>query len=139
MVNRIKVLLVALMLPAALTLAHPKTEGVHAAAGSPETVTLVGQIIDPTCLIGHGSSGPGHVGCATACAKAGINMGFYNEADQQIYMIFPSGHEDPNKVVIDHLEKRVEIQAVVHKLAGYQGVEIKTIKELGEGKELSLK
>jgi hypothetical protein len=137
--NRITVISMALLLPVALSLAHPKTEGVHAAAGSPETVTLIGQIIDPTCLISHGSSGPGHVGCAKACAEAGINMGFYNEADHQIYMIFPNGHTNPNDKIIDHLEKHVEITAIVRKAAGYQGVEIQTIKELGEGKEISLK
>jgi hypothetical protein len=136
MLNRITVVIMALLLPMALSWAH---EGEHSHAGSPETVTLTGQIVDPTCLISHGSSGPGHVGCAKACAKAGINMAFYNEADQQLYMIFTAGHDNPNNKVIGHLEKRVEIQAVVHKLSGYQGVEIKTIKELGEGKELSLK
>ena len=128
----------ALAFPGALLLAggnHPES---HTAA-TPTVTTLTGQIVDPTCLISHGSSGPGHQGCARACAEAGINMAFYNDADHQLYMIFPNGHSNPNDKVMDHLEKRVEITGVIHKEAGYQGVEIKTIKELGEGQEISLK
>jgi hypothetical protein len=100
-------------------------------------ITATGQIIDPVCFIGHGASGPEHRDCAQACAKMGINLAFYNDADHQIYMIFPTGHADPNAKVVDFAEKRVEITGTIHKKDGYQGIEVDAIKEIGEGKDLS--
>ncbi len=103
------------------------------------TVTVTGQIVDPVCLIGHGDSGPEHRTCAQACARMGINLAFYNEADQQIYMIYPTGHADPNEKVVEFAEKRVEITGTIRKTPGYQGIEIQSLKELGEGKKIALK
>lgn len=127
-------LIAAMLLLISVSVAHEGTPSASAKA-----VTMTGQIVDPACLINHNSSGPGHQGCAMACAKAGINMAFYNEADHQLYMIFPNGHSNPNDKVMDYLEKRVEITGIVHKSHGYQGVEIQSLKDLGEGKEISLK
>lgn len=110
----------------------------HSAAVEQEAVTVTGQIVDPVCLLSMGESGPDHASCARACAKLGINMAFYNEKDGKLYMIFPTGHADPNEKVLDYLEKRVEIRGTIHAAAGYQGIEIQSIQELGEGKKVTL-
>lgn len=115
-------------------------EGSHGMGESHEAtaVTVTGQIVDPVCLLMHGDSGPDHRDCAQACAKMGIGLVFYNEQDHQLYNIMPTGHANPNDKVIDFAEKHVEITGTIHKKAGYQSIEIQSIKELGEGQKLSL-
>lgn len=112
--------------------AHHEME--HAALPA---VTVTGQIIDPVCFLGHDASGPDHRVCAQACAKMGISLAFFNDADHQIYMIFPTGHANPNDKVVDFAEKRVEITGTIHKKDGYQGIEVQSIKEIGEGKNIA--
>ncbi len=101
------------------------------------SVTVTGQIIDPVCFIEHGASGPDHRSCAQACAKMGINLVFFNEKDNQIYSILPTEHANPNDKVVEFAEKHVEITGTIHKQAGYQAIEIQTIKELGDGHKIS--
>jgi hypothetical protein len=136
--NKVVLLLGITMLAAMYIAGNARGESPHSKAVEPETVTVTGQIVDPVCLLSMGESGPDHASCARACAKMGINMAFYNEKDGKIYMIFPSGHADPNAKVLDYLEKRVEIRGTIHAAAGYQGIEIQSIKELGEGKKITL-
>ena len=109
-----------------------------ATAGAEAALTVTGQIIDPVCFLDHGASGPEHRTCAQACAKMGINLVFFNEKDHQIYSILPTGHANPNDKVVEFAEKHVEITGTIHKQAGYQAIEIQTIKELGDGHKISL-
>ena len=102
------------------------------------SVTVTGQIIDPVCFLDHGASGPDHRTCAQACANMGINLVFFNEKDNQIYSILPTGHANPNDKVVEFAEQHVEITGTIHKIAGYQAIEIQTIKELGDGHKISL-
>lgn len=131
---------VALLLVSGLSIARADDEGSHSKSASPvsESVTLTGQIVDPVCFVGHALSGPDHRSCALACAKMGINLAFYNDADHQLYMIFPTGHANPNDKVLDFAESRVEITGTIHKSPGYQAIEIQTIKALGEGKKIAV-
>ncbi|HEX7344042.1 MAG TPA: hypothetical protein VF398_07245 [bacterium] len=102
------------------------------------TITVTGQILDPVCFIDHGASGPDHRTCAQACANLGINLVFFNEKDNQIYNILPTGHANPNDKVVEFAEKHVEITGTIHKKPGYQAIEIQSIKELGDGQKISL-
>jgi hypothetical protein len=108
------------------------------AAGTEAAIAVTGQIVDPVCLLTHGDSGPEHRTCAQACAKMGIGLVFYNDKDHQLYNIMPTGHADPNAKVVEFAEKHVEITGTIHKQAGYQAIEIQTIKELGDGHKISL-
>jgi len=110
----------------------------HPAAPPDAAVTVTGQIIEPFCFMEHGASGPDHRTCAQACANLGINLVFFNEKDHQIYSILPTGHANPNDKVVEFAEKHVEITGTIHKQAGYQAIEIQTIKELGDGHKISL-
>ncbi len=139
--KRYWVLATALLVLSGLSYAGGDPAGEHHAQGAAPAagVTVTGQIVDPVCLTSHGASGPDHRSCAQACAKVGINLAFYNEKDGQLYMIFPTGHADPNEKVIEFAEKHVEITGIIHKAPGYQGLEVQTIKELGEGQPITLK
>jgi hypothetical protein len=108
------------------------------AAGAAAAITVTGQIVDPVCLLNHNDSGPEHRNCAQACAKMGIGLVFYNDKDHQLYNIMPTGHANPNDKVVEFAEKHVEITGTIHKQAGYQAIEIQTIKELGDGHKISL-
>jgi len=128
----------ALLALSGLSIAGDNHEGAREIGNQAQTVTLTGQIIDPVCFLEHGASGPDHRTCAQACAKMGINLVFFNDQDRQIYNIIPTGHADPNDKVIDFAEKHVEIVGTLHQTAGYQAIEIQTIKELGEGQKITL-
>ena len=117
---------------------HEGHEGMHEKGQAEPTVTLTGQIIEPYCFLEHGASGPDHRDCAQACAKMGINLAFFNDQDHQIYSILPTEHANPNDKVVEFAEKHVEVTGTIHKKAGYQAIEIQTIKELGDGQKISL-
>lgn len=53
-------------------------------------------------------------------------------------MILSTQHADPSVKALNYSEKQVEIQGTIRLAAGYQGIEIHSIKELGGEKKLTL-
>ena len=88
----------ALFVPAArLTLAadhdHDHDHAAAAAAEAKEAqTTVVGEIVDLACYLGHGAKGMEHQSCAQKCLNSGQPMGLL-ASDGTVYLLMAS-HED---------------------------------------------
>jgi hypothetical protein len=93
--------------------------------------TIKGEVVDTACFLFMGKRGEAHKGCAEACAKAGQDLGIYDEASDTVY--FLAGEKpglDPNGSVKDHIAKNVEATGTVVEKAKAHGIAIKSVKEL---------
>jgi len=91
-------------------------------------MTLTGEVVDVACYLGVGAKGPGHIKCATACAKAGGALGILT-ADGKLYVsLLPDRHrENPNAMLMDYIGKDVEAKGTVHVKSGVNGIMIKSV------------
>ena len=82
----------------------------HAADAAPKDVTLKGEPVDITCYLG-GKSGPGHAGCATACANKGNPIGFVvGEGDEKVmYLVLGDGGKAAKDLLASHMGAQVTV------------------------------
>lgn len=83
----------------------------HAAAdAAPKDVTLKGEPVDITCYLG-GKSGPGHAGCATACANKGNPIGLVvGEGDEKVmYLVLGDGGKAAKDLLASHMGAQVTV------------------------------
>ena len=94
--------------------------------------TIKGHVIDIVCYTRHAAIGEKHLKCATNCANTGIPMGILEDGTNEIYMIFPPGHKNPNEQVMAFLEKDVLVKGTIHRKGGLKGISISEIVERKE-------
>ena len=92
--------------------------------------TVRGEIVDITCYIRHDSRGEKHIKCAEYCANLGMPLGVLEDETNKLYLIIPPGHEDPKKLVMPFLGKKVKVDAILYTMGGLTGVEIEKIEEI---------
>jgi len=66
---------------------------------------VTGEVVDATCYLAHGASGPSHHQCATDCATKGLPLAIANEADGKAY--FPT---DGNKQLMGFISERITVK-----------------------------
>ena len=101
------------------------------AEGMGEQATIKGEVVDTACFRFMGKRGAAHAQCAEACAKAGQDLGIYDEASDTVY--FLAGEKpgvDPNGPVKGYIAKNVEVKGMVMQKAKAHGIVIKEVKEL---------
>lgn len=101
-------------------------------ATTEKSVTIKGHVIDIVCYTRHSAIGAKHLKCATTCANTGIPMGILEDDTNEIYLVFPPGHTNPNDQVMAYLEKDVTVIGTVHRKGGLKGVTISSITERSE-------
>ena len=92
-------------------------------------VTIQGHVIDIVCYTRHAAIGEKHLKCATTCANAGIPMGILEDGSDEIFLVFPPGHKNPNEQLMAFLEKDVTVKGTVHRKGGIKGITIQKITE----------
>lgn len=90
---------------------------------------IKGHVIDIVCYTRHAAIGEKHLKCATTCAKTGIPMGILEDGTNEIYLVFPPGHKNPNDQLMAFLEKDVTVKGTVHHKGGIKGITISSITE----------
>jgi len=90
----------------------PGAERIASFAGrETANVRLVGRVADLSCWIGKGESGPAHVQCAQACAKAGEPLVLVNDSGYVYYPVtqtMPSGPAG-NALLMNYCEQKVQV------------------------------
>lgn len=95
--------------------------------GGKET-TIKGEVVDTACFLMGEKRGAAHKECAIACAKAGQDLGIYDESTKTLY--FLAGEKpgtDPNAQVKDHIAETIEVKGMVFERAGAKGIVIKSV------------
>ena len=99
----------------------------HAHPGGKET-QITGQVVDIACFVGHDSSGPKHVKCAEACARAGNPLAIYDEAAKTLYLPVSLDHKNPNTQLMGFIEKKVKVTGTVMEKGGLKGIAITKVE-----------
>lgn len=101
----------------------------HGATMKETQTHLVGEVIDVLCYLRMDAKGSKHIKCAEMCAKQGVPLGILNEKDNQIYLVFPEGHGNPNEKAMPFIGKRVEVMGKVDMKGGLKGITVEKISE----------
>ena len=93
-------------------------------------MSITGEVVDVACYLAGDARGPGHVACATACAKAGGALGILT-ADGKLYVsLLPDDHKkSPNHLLMDFIGKNVEAKGYVRVKGGVNGLMIRSVAE----------
>lgn len=97
----------------------------HDHAGG-KTATVVGQVVDIACFVGHDSSGEKHAKCAEACARAGNPLAIFD--GRQIFLPVSMNHKNPNEKLMGFIEKKVRVTGTVLEKAGLKGIAIEKVE-----------
>lgn len=138
---RIVSVLAGVLLLTVLSMAHDgkdKTEPMEPHAegamkmdeASSDTVTLIGQVIDPVCYIRHDSKGTDHKECALECAKGGITLGILEDQTGKIHIAFPEEHGDPNEKLLKFAEEHVKVTGTMYSRGGLTGIVVEKIEKV---------
>ena len=102
--------IIAFSLIFALALAISPAVTTFAADDAPKDVTLTGEPVDMVCYLG-GKSGPGHAGCATACANKGNPIGLVvKEGDKStLYLVLGGGGKASKDLLASHMGAQVDV------------------------------
>jgi len=113
---------------AAILVASPAISDEKKAAAKDTAVK--GEILDLSCYVGHGGSGPGHAECAASCLKGGAAMGLLG-ADGTVYVLF-ADHSDsgPFEQEKGFAGKKVEVTGEVHSKGNLKGITMHGVKAL---------
>ncbi|MBI4417365.1 MAG: hypothetical protein HY563_01220 [Ignavibacteriales bacterium] len=92
--------------------------------------TVKGEVVDVACYLASEARGPGHIACATACAKAGGALGIL-AADGKLYVsLLPDDHKkSPNHLLMDFIGKNVEAKGYIRVKGGVNGIMIRSVAE----------
>jgi hypothetical protein len=101
------------------------TLAAHDIEGKP--VTINGTVVDTGCYFAHEGSGPKHVGCATACAKAGIPLAIVDDSGK-LYLPIGEEHHAANAKLMPFIEKKVKVSGTLVEKGGMSALAIKTIE-----------
>jgi hypothetical protein len=77
---------------------------------APKPAKVTGEVIDSACYIKSGAKGAGHVGCAQACAKAGIPLALLEDGSNKV--VWLASKEDattPNEQLLPFAGKKVTV------------------------------
>lgn len=91
-------------------------------------VSLVGQVVDTACYLGHDSKGAKHVECATTCAKEGIPLAIVDAKTGVLYLPIAMNHKNANAQLMPFIEKKVKVSGVVMEKGGMKGIVIDKVE-----------
>ena len=94
-----------------------------------ETVTLKGEAVDIACYL-TGKSGPGHAGCAAACAAKDQPIGFVvGSGDEKVlYLVLGSGKKAPKDFLAAHMGKQIMVTGKASKKEGMPVISVAKVE-----------
>lgn len=93
-------------------------------------MTVTGEVVDVACYLSGDAKGPGHVACATACAKAGGALGILTTDGKLYVSLLPDDHKkSPNHLLMDFIGKNVEAKGYARVKGGVNGLMIRSVAE----------
>jgi hypothetical protein len=117
-------------------LAVPCTASAHdmhqhgAAPSKTAGITLVGEVVDAGCYLGHAARGADHKDCAKQCILGGMPMGLVT-SDGTVYLL-TRNHDNPDPY--DKLKgmagKMVSITGVQMSRGGMKGLDVAGVREM---------
>lgn len=100
-------------------------------AQAQETQVMNATVIDLTCYMNMGVTGPDHRECAQQCAEAGLALGFLG-TDGQIYLATAPGMLQPSTpLLLPHAEHEVAVTGKLMERNGARSIVVEKIEMRG--------
>lgn len=90
--------------------------------------TIIGEVIDTGCYLGHGARGESHVSCATKCINNGMPMGLLTSQGKLYLLTLNHDNPDPYNKLKEMAGKTVAVTGVVMDRAGMKGIDVSEFK-----------
>ena len=90
--------------------------------------TVVGELVDTGCYLGHMGKGAGHADCATMCIKRGMPMGVLTHTGVLYLVTMDHDNPDPYNKLKDMAGKNVAVTGHVYNRSGMTAIEIDSVK-----------
>jgi len=101
------------------------------APGEPREVLLRGEVVETACFVMAGRRGDAHRQCAIACARAGQNLGLYDESGDTLYVVVQdrTAASVPNPL-FDYIATKVEVKGTAVERGGIHGLIVHSVRSL---------
>jgi hypothetical protein len=92
---------------------------------------LRGEVVETGCFIIGNRRGPAHAACATACARAGQDLGVLDEESGLLYVAVVDRRDGPTpNPLLSFIAHRVEVQGRALERGGLPAVVISDVRSL---------
>lgn len=93
------------------------------------TQTIMGEVVDLACYLGHGEKGPGHKDCAQKCITSGLPVGI--KSSDTLYLAIGSEHGTANAALASLAAQQVTVEGEVTERDGVHLIVIKRVTPKG--------
>ena len=93
-----------------------------------KTVTMVGEIVDTGCYLGHEAKGEKHKECAATCVAAGMPIGLLTDKNALYLLIPPHENKDGYNKAKEMVGDKVEISGMPLVRGGLRAIEVASAK-----------
>ena len=106
-----------------------------AGTGPPQSVTIVGEVVDTTCYLLHEGKGPEHRDCAVTCVKAGAPAAILDDRTRDlVFPLSPVSAEShhgkrPDEMLLPYVGKRVRVSGKAVRRGGVSAIVIEKVEE----------
>src|SRR6267143_3802570 len=120
MIRRISTLvLLAVMAVSLSASAHEMSK--HAAS------TVVGEVVDTGCYLGHAAHGASHASCAARCIEGGMPMGLLTSQGAMYLLTMNHDNPDPYNKLKAMAGRNVAVTGAVLTRGGVKGIDVASI------------
>lgn len=126
--NRKAVLFTTAAMMLAVSAMAATVQHAHAATAKQTTKTLVGEVVDTGCYLGHAARGEKHVACATKCINGGMPMGLLTTGGTLYLLTMNHDNPDAYNKLKEMAGKTVSVTGEVMERSGLKGIDVQAFK-----------
>ena len=95
-----------------------------------ETITIIGEPIDPACYITMGSKGIDHKACAEACNKAGQSLAILANDGSLYFAIEGVPGSSPYSILLPFIGTKVKVTGKVFERGGSKAMVVEKVEQM---------
>ncbi len=96
-------------------------------ATAPVRRTILGQIMDSTCLAEGKEPSPEHASCAIRCIRGGAPVAIIEDGTQEVFIALASEGKLVNQLMLPHVGRRTEVTGTVVRRRGSQFLVVESV------------
>ena len=95
-----------------------------------ETITIIGEPLDPACYITMGSKGIDHKACAEACNKAGQSLAILANDGSLFFAIVGAPGTSPDSMLAPFIGTKVKVTGRVFESGGSKAMIVEKVEQM---------
>ncbi len=95
-----------------------------------ETITIIGEPLDPACYITMGAKGTDHKACAELCNKAGQSLAILANNGSLFFAIEGAPGTSPDSMLVPYIGTKVKITGKVFESGGSKAMVVEKVEPM---------